>query len=70
MRDAVPLMVAGLMINAYDRVDILLLKTFTDSASVGYYGFAYRLIDLAAPLSFLFVSSIYPLLSGTTRKAT
>jgi O-antigen/teichoic acid export membrane protein len=64
MRDAAPIMIAGLMINAYDRVDVLMLKIFTDSPSVGYYGFAYRLIDLAAPLSFIFVNSIYPLLSA------
>ncbi len=63
MRDAVPIMIAGLLINAYDRVDVLMLKLFTDSPSVGYYGFAYRLIDLAAPLSFIFVNSVYPLLS-------
>ena len=64
MSAAVPIMAAGLMINAYDRIDVLMLKLFTDSESVGYYGFAYRLIDLAAPLSFMFVNSVYPLLSG------
>ena len=63
LRDAAPLMAAGVVINAYGRIDLLLLKAFTDSEAVGHYGFAYRLIDLAAPLSFLFVSSVYPLLA-------
>ncbi len=34
-----------------------------DSPSVGYYGFAYRVVDLAFPLSFFFVGSVFPLLS-------
>jgi O-antigen/teichoic acid export membrane protein len=63
LRDALPLMAAGLVINAYGRIDLLLLRAFTDAETVGHYGFAYRLIDLAAPLSFLFVSSVYPLLA-------
>ncbi len=64
LRDSAPIMVAGLVINAYDRIDVLLLKLFGASDAVGYYGFSYRLIDLAAPLSLLFVSSVYPLLSA------
>ncbi len=61
--DAMPLMVAGLVINAYARIDLILLKIFATPNSVGHYSFAYRFIDMAAPLSFLFVSSVYPLLS-------
>jgi O-antigen/teichoic acid export membrane protein len=56
-------MLAGVMINAYGRIDLLLLRAFTDAEAVGHYSFAYRMIDLAAPLSFLFVSSVYPLLA-------
>ncbi len=70
MGAAVPIMAAGLMINAYDRIDVLMLKLFTDSESVGYYGIAYRLIDLAAPLSFMFVNSVYPSSRATTRGAS
>jgi O-antigen/teichoic acid export membrane protein len=64
LRESAPIMIAGLVINAYDRVDIIMIKIFMDSADVGHYGFSYRVIDLAAPLSFLFVSSVYPLLSA------
>lgn len=63
VREALPLGLAVLIITAYGRIDIVLLKAFTDSESVGYYGFAYRVVDLAFPLSFFFVGSVFPLLS-------
>jgi O-antigen/teichoic acid export membrane protein len=64
VREALPLGLAVLVITAYGRIDIVLLKAFTDSESVGYYGFAYRVVDLAFPLSFFFVGSVFPLLSS------
>jgi O-antigen/teichoic acid export membrane protein len=63
LREALPLGLAVLIITAYGRIDIVLLKWFTDSTTVGYYGFAYRAVDLAFPLSWFFVGSIFPLLS-------
>jgi O-antigen/teichoic acid export membrane protein len=63
LREAAPLGLAVLIITAYGRLDILLLRAFTDDESVGYYGFAYRIVDLAFPLSFFFVGSVFPLLS-------
>ena len=63
VREALPLGLAVLVMTAYGRIDIVLLKAFTDSPSVGYYGFAYRVVDLAFPLSFFFVGSVFPLLS-------
>lgn len=63
MREALPLGLAVLVITAYGRIDILMLKAFGDSEDVGFYGFAYRTVDLAFPLSFFFVGSVFPLLS-------
>jgi O-antigen/teichoic acid export membrane protein len=63
VREALPLGLAVLIITAYGRIDIVLLKWFTDSTTVGYYSFAYRAVDLAFPLSFFFVGSVFPLLS-------
>lgn len=63
IRDALPLGLAILIITAYGKIDILLLKWFTDSDTVGFYGFSYRVVDLAFPLSFFFVGSVFPLLS-------
>ena len=64
VREALPLGIAVLVISAYGRIDMVFLKAFTDSDSVGYYGFAYRVVDLAFPLSFFFVGSVFPVLSG------
>ena len=64
VREALPLGIAVLVITAYGRIDIVMLKAFTDTESVGYYGFAYRVVDLAFPLSFFFVGSVFPLLSN------
>jgi O-antigen/teichoic acid export membrane protein len=63
-RESLPLGSAVIVIAVYSRIDILLLKAFTDTESVGYYGFAYRAVDLAAPLSLMFVGSVFPLLSS------
>ena len=64
LREALPLGLAVLVITAYGRIDMVLLKAFTSSDSVGYYGFAYRVVDLAFPLSFFFVGSVFPVLSN------
>jgi O-antigen/teichoic acid export membrane protein len=63
LRDTAPLGAAIILTSVYGRIDIVLLRSFTDGDSVGYYGFAYRAIDLAAPLSFLFIASVFPLLA-------
>jgi len=63
-REALPLGLAVLVITAYGRIDMVLLKWFTDSETVGFYSFAYRAVDLAFPLSFFFVGSVFPLLSS------
>ena len=68
VREALPLGLAVLIITAYGRIDIVLLKWFTDSATVGYYSFAYRAVDLAFPLSFFFVGSVFPLLCAPARR--
>jgi len=64
IREAAPLGFAILIITAYGRLDVLLLRAFTTDETVGYYGFAYRVVDIAFPLSFFFVGSVFPLLSA------
>jgi O-antigen/teichoic acid export membrane protein len=62
--EGLPLGVAVVVIAVYSRVDTLLLKGFTGDESVGYYTFAYRAVDLAAPMSLMFIGSIFPILSS------
>jgi O-antigen/teichoic acid export membrane protein len=63
VRDALPLGSAALLTLGYDRLGVLLLKWLTDNESVGFYGFAYRSIDLAVPLSVLFVGAAFPVMT-------
>lgn len=63
VRDTAPLGAAIIVTSVYGRIDIVLLRSFTSGDSVGYYAFAYRAVDLAAPLSFLLIASVFPLLS-------
>jgi O-antigen/teichoic acid export membrane protein len=64
VRDSLPIAVAALLTIGYDRLGVLLLKWLTDNESVGFYGFAYRAIDLAVPLAVLFVGSVFPIMSN------
>lgn len=59
-----PLGMAVVVIAVYTRIGTLLLRGFSGDESVGYFTFAYRAVDLAAPLSLMFVGSIFPILSG------
>jgi O-antigen/teichoic acid export membrane protein len=47
----------------YSRIDMVLLSQIKGAEAVGLYGLAYRFVDLAWPLGFFFVGSVYPLLS-------
>ncbi len=47
----------------YSRIDMVLLSQMKGDEAVGLYGLAYRFVDLAWPLGFFFVGSVYPLLS-------
>lgn len=62
--EALPLGMAVILIAVYSRIDTLMLRGFRDSEAVGYYTFAYRAVDLAAPLSLMFIGSIFPILSN------
>ncbi len=47
----------------YSRIDMVLLSQMKDAEAVGLYGLAYRFVDLAFPIGFFFVGSVYPILS-------
>ena len=47
----------------YTRVDMVMLSKMKDAEAVGLYGVAYRFVDLAWPVGFFFVGSVYPLIA-------
>lgn len=47
----------------YTRIDMVLLSQMVDTEAVGLYGLAYRFPDMAWPIGFFFVGSVYPILS-------
>ena len=47
----------------YSRIDMVMLSQMKGDEAVGLYGLAYRFVDMAWPLGFFFVGSVYPLLS-------
>jgi O-antigen/teichoic acid export membrane protein len=63
VRQVAPLALSAMLTTGYDRLAVLLLKAFTDNESVGFYGFAFRSLDFAIPLSVLFVGSAFPIMS-------
>jgi len=60
---SVPASVATIAWILYTRVDMVMLSKMKGAEAVGYYGFAYRFVDLAWPVGFFFVGSVYPLIA-------
>jgi O-antigen/teichoic acid export membrane protein len=70
VREALPLGLYLLLYSVYDRgIDSFLLKTYTDSAAVGYYGLAYKIHgNLILGAAFL-MNSLFPVLSSLEQGA-
>jgi O-antigen/teichoic acid export membrane protein len=47
----------------YSRLGMVMLSQMDDSEAVAFYGLAYRFIEVAYPVGFFFVGSVYPILS-------
>ena len=60
---ALPFAVANVSWMAYNRIDMVMLSRMEGAEALGLYGLAYRFVELAWPFSFLFVVSVFPLLS-------
>ncbi len=65
VREALPLGLYLLLYSVYDRgIDSFLLKTYADSAAVGYYGLAYKIHgNLILGAAFL-MNSLFPVISS------
>ncbi len=60
---SLPVALASMAWMAYSRIDMVMLSKMKGAEAVGLYGLAYRFIELSGPLGFLFIISVYPILS-------
>lgn len=63
VKEAAPLGMAVIVIAVYTRIGTLFLRGLSGNEAVGYFTFAYRAVDLAAPLSLMFISSVFPIMA-------
>ena len=66
IRLSLPVGVAGLLASALFRLDVPLLALFENSAVVGEYGAAYRLLDTTLFISFAVTAAAYPVFCRLT----
>ncbi len=66
-RESIPIGVSMFLASVYLRVDVLILEQLRDSAEVGAFSGAYRIVDAAMLLPVVLVSALFPVLS---RRAT
>lgn len=59
-----PFVFIGLFVSLYSRIDIVMLKFMKDFESVGWYGTAYKIYDVASIFpAVLFLPAVFPVLS-------
>jgi len=58
-----PFMFIAIFASIYSRIDMVMLRYMNGFDSVGWYGAAYKFLDISSLFSVLFISSIFPLLS-------
>lgn len=59
-----PFLFIGIFVSLYARIDMVMLRYFGSFEAVGWYGTAYKFIDLAFLFPSLFVASIFPIISS------
>lgn len=64
LRLGVPLGLAGLLVTAYERLDLLLLYAIRGAHEAGTYGAAYRLLDAAQFLPIAIMTTLYPMIAA------
>jgi O-antigen/teichoic acid export membrane protein len=68
--EAAPLGISALFVNAYYRLDTIVLRSFSGYSAVGFYSIAYRATESFLLLSTAFSTSIYPILSEQVRRGS
>lgn len=63
IRDALPLAVILILGMVHYRIDIVILTAMTNMSTVGQYGVATKLLDVALAISAIFMGLVFPVLS-------
>lgn len=61
--DALPFAMTGLFAMIFFRIDIIMLSFITNDFVVGWYGAAYKIIDILATIPNIFLTALYPVFS-------
>ena len=67
MKESWPLMLTGLFISLYYRIDVLMLSFWKTAEDIGYYAAVYTLTEAPAMIAVAWNASLYPLLSRVSR---
>lgn len=59
-----PFMFIAIFASIYSRIDMVMLRYLKDFETVGWYGAAYKFLDISSLFSVLFTTSIFPLLAN------
>ena len=59
-----PFMFIAIFASVYARIDTVMLRYMKDFATVGWYGAAYKFLDISALFSVLFTTSVFPLFAS------
>lgn len=63
LREAFPLLLNGLLLAVFFRFDAIILRAVRDSATLGLYDAAYKLINMTQIVPPYFVAALFPLLA-------
>lgn len=61
---AIPFSLANIFVMIYFRIDIIMLSTMKGDAVVGWYNAAYTFIEAFEPVTFVFMTALFPIMSA------
>lgn len=70
LKESIPIGFSMFLASVYLRVDVLILEHLRDSAEVGVFSGAYRIVDAAMLLPVVLVSALFPVLSRRAEAST
>jgi O-antigen/teichoic acid export membrane protein len=69
LKDAMPLMLAGIVISIYMRIDQIMIKKMLDNTQAGYYSAAVRICELWYFIPMALSNSVFPAIVNAKKKS-